>query len=108
MGFAESACADLGICVTEAAINAIIHAHKEQERLQVEIRFERMSDSLRVIVRDHGGGFDIDNVPDPTRPENILKATGRGVHLIRALMDSVDIQRLADGMQVTMIKKRSA
>ena len=105
MGFEESACADLGICVTEAAGNAINHAHHQQPDLFVEIQFEQLPGSLRVVVRDHGAGFDIEKIPDPTLPENLLKPSGRGLHVIRSLMDSVEVKRLSDGMCVAMVKK---
>jgi serine/threonine-protein kinase RsbW len=107
MGFGDDACADVGICVTEAAVNAILHAHHEQPELIVEIRLERFEDALRISIRDHGRGFDPDSLADPTLPENVLKSSGRGVHLIRALMDNVEIRRFADGMQLLMVKKRS-
>jgi serine/threonine-protein kinase RsbW len=107
MGFGDNACADLGICVTEAAGNAITHAHHEQQDLYVEIRFERFPDSLRVVVRDHGPGFDVEQIPDPTLPENLLKPHGRGLHVIRSLMDSVEVKRLPDGMCIAMVKKLS-
>ncbi len=105
MGFDANACADLGICVTEAAGNAIVHAHHEQPDLTVEVRFERLKDALRVSIRDHGPGFDVETVPDPTLPENLLKDNGRGLHLIRSLMDEVDVRRHPDGMQITMTKR---
>jgi serine/threonine-protein kinase RsbW len=104
MGFGESACADLGICITEAVSNAIVHAHHEQADKVVEISFERLAGALRVVIRDYGPGFEIAQVSDPTLPENLLKVRGRGLHLIRALMDHVEIHRLADGMQIVMIK----
>jgi serine/threonine-protein kinase RsbW len=104
IGFGDSACADLGICITEAASNAIVHAHHENSDLTVEITFERLADSLRVIVRDHGAGFEIGDVSDPTLPENLLKVRGRGLHLIRALMDHLEVHRLTDGMQIVMTK----
>jgi serine/threonine-protein kinase RsbW len=104
MGFAQDACSDLGICVTEVAANAISHAHHQQAEIPVEIRFEQFADSLKIVIRDHGPGFDVDKLPDPTLPENLMKETGRGVHLIRALMDHVKILRHPDGMEVVMVK----
>ena len=106
MGFDENALADLGICVTEAVNNAIFHAHKGRSDLPVDIRFEEFRDTLRVYVRDYGNGFDAGHLQDPTRPENLMKATGRGVHLIRALMDEVEIRSLDIGMEVVMTKRR--
>jgi len=105
MGFDDSAVADLGICVTEAATNSIVHAHHERPDLFVEIRFERYSDCLIIGVRDYGQGFNAGWVPDPTLPENLLKSHGRGVHLIHALMDSMEIKRLPDGLQIVMTKR---
>ena len=106
MGFDDSARADLGICVTEAVNNAIVHAHHRRADLTIEIRFERYPDYLRVSVRDYGDGFEVANLADPTEPENLLKVTGRGVHLIRALMDSLEFHSLDVGTEVVMIKRR--
>lgn len=105
MGFDPSARADLGICVTEATANAMKHAHHQRPDLCVEIRLERLPGALRISVRDFGGGFDATTVPDPTLPENLLKESGRGLHLIRSLMDDVEVVRHRDGMQVVMTKK---
>ncbi|MBU1983610.1 ATP-binding protein [bacterium] len=105
MGFDQNARTDFGICVTEAAANAMVHAHHQRPELEVEIRFEKLPDALRISVRDFGDGFDPDRVPDPTLPENLLKESGRGLHLIRSLMDEVHVYRHRDGMQIVMMKK---
>ena len=104
MGFNKNACADIGICATEATTNAIVHAHGQNPAMIVEINIERYPDRILIAVRDHGGGFEINTVPDPTLPENLMKDCGRGLHLIRALMDNVRVLRHADGMQVVMTK----
>ena len=106
MGFSDNARADLAICVTEAVNNAIVHGHKARQDLPVDIRFEIYKDFLRVSVRDYGQGFEAEHLPDPTSPENLLKVNGRGIHLIRALMDDVEIRHLDVGMEVTMIKRK--
>lgn len=108
MGFTEDARADLGICVTEAVNNAIGHAHKYDVSLKIEIEFRCYSESLHVLIRDHGGGFDVEALPDPTAPENLLKDHGRGVLLIRTLMDAVVVHRLADGMLIELVKNLSS
>jgi serine/threonine-protein kinase RsbW len=105
MGFDDGACADLGICATEAATNAIVHAHKENSGLTVEVRLERYPDCMLIAVRDHGPGFEAKTVPDPTLPENLMRVGGRGLHVIHALMDDVQVRALPDGMQVIMTKK---
>jgi len=101
MGFGDSARFDLGICVTEAVNNAIRHGHGQDIAKIVEVRFEGYADGLSIVVRDHGAGFDPDSIPDPTLPENLFKTGGRGVHLIKSLMDTVMIQRFDDGMKIT-------
>lgn len=108
LGFSEDAVADLGICVTEAVGNAIVHAHGERAELAVDVQFDPLPDGLRVVVRDYGSGFDHDSIPDPTLPENLLKARGRGLLLIRSLMDELEIRRQNPGMELTMIKRRRA
>jgi serine/threonine-protein kinase RsbW len=104
MGFDDGARADLGICATEAATNAILHAHRENAGLTVEVRLERYPDRIRIAVRDHGPGFQAETVPDPTLPDNLLRVGGRGLHVIRALMDEVEVRLLPDGVQVIMTK----
>lgn len=105
MGFTDDARADLGICVTEAVNNAIGHAHGYNASLKIEIEFKQYPESLHVCIRDHGPGFDVEALPDPTAPENLLKDHGRGVMLIRALMDAVVVHRLSDGMLIELVKK---
>ncbi|MBV8077326.1 MAG: ATP-binding protein [Planctomycetaceae bacterium] len=56
------------------------------------------------IIRDEGPGFDPSLLPDPTAPANLERASGRGLLLIRALMDEVAFN--AAGNQITMTKRR--
>jgi serine/threonine-protein kinase RsbW len=105
MGFDKDAIADLGICVTEAVMNAILHAHRERPELMVDIMIECYSDKMRVVVRDYGPGFDVESVPDPTEPENVLNLGGRGILLMRAMMDEVHVKSFDDGTEISMVKK---
>ncbi len=105
MGFEQDALADIGICVTELVMNAIVHAHKEQAEIPVHVDLECHPDGLRVRVRDHGPGFDTASVPDPTSPDHLMQDHGRGILIVRAMMDDVVCTRLDDGMQVTFFKK---
>ena len=61
-------------------------------------------DEVVFIVRDDGTGFDPSRLPDPTDPENLMKAGGRGMLLIRTFMDEVHFNE--DGNEITMIKRR--
>lgn len=79
------------ISMTEAANNAIIHGNGSDESKEVEIQYELDSrgKNLTFIIKDEGPGFDYNNLPDPTEPENLEKTSGRGVFLIMQLADVV-------------------
>ena len=86
------------ITLTEAVTNAIIHGNSKDESKYVKVQLLKKSDRLAFSISDEGGGFDYDNLPDPTAPENILKIGGRGVFLMRQLSD--DIVYTNDGRTV--------
>ena len=66
---------------------------------------ESEPDDLIVRVRDQGPGFDPSRLNDPLTPANVLKASGRGIFLIRQFMDDVSVERARQGgMEVRMLK----
>lgn len=77
------------ITLTEAVNNAIIHGNSNDESKTVKIKLQRNDNYLAVSVSDEGGGFDYQDVPDPTAPENLLQVGGRGVFLMRQLSDGI-------------------
>jgi serine/threonine-protein kinase RsbW len=77
------------IAVTESVNNAIIHGNKQDKEKNVDLALEVANDNIRFTIRDEGDGFDYQNLPDPTAPENLLKAGGRGIFLIQNLADEV-------------------
>lgn len=87
--------------LSEALANAILYGNADDPdtRVRVELRVE--AEDIRVRVTDQGGGFDPAAVPDPTLPENISKPVGRGIFLMRALMDEVTFN--ASGNSVTLV-----
>jgi serine/threonine-protein kinase RsbW len=56
------------------------------------------------VIADQGQGFNPDKVPDPLASENLLRGTGRGIFLIRSLMDEVHFRQLHPGTELTLIK----
>lgn len=116
----------------EAILNAIDHGNLEldsslreedggaafyelaRERLTQEpYRYRKITVTSRVspeqlayVIRDEGPGFDPDTLPDPSDPENILRAHGRGLMLIRSFMDDVVLNE--KGNQITLIKYRQS
>ena len=101
----------VGVAVRESVINAIKHGNAHDEDKQVHVTFttsDTEAPSLAIRVRDEGCGFDPSTLPDPLAPENILKASGRGIFLIRSFMDEMTLQRAPEGgMEVVMVKRGS-
>jgi len=77
------------ITLTEAVTNAIIHGNLRDETKYVKVQLKKLANRLAFQISDEGIGFDFDNLPDPTSPENLLKLGGRGVFLMKQLSDDV-------------------
>jgi serine/threonine-protein kinase RsbW len=100
----------MGVAVRESVINAIKHGHKGDPAKVVTVEFVMRPAAspceLTIKIRDHGEGFDPESLPDPLAPENLLKASGRGIFFMRNFMDDVQIQRAeGGGMEVRMVKR---
>jgi serine/threonine-protein kinase RsbW len=104
-GFDADESLNVGLAVREAVINAIVHGNKQNPALKVNIALVAGSHGLEVRIRDHGAGFDPDSRPNPTADPNLLNTSGRGLLLIRAFVDDVDVQHRERGTEVTLIKR---
>jgi len=93
---------DVKLASQEAVINAIKHGNRFQEDLYVIVEIELSGESIIISVQDEGSGYDYNKVPDPTLDENISKGSGRGVFLIRKLMDKVHFN--SSGNRIEMVK----
>ena len=112
VGLDDDALHWVGVAVRESVINAIKHGNRGDERKRVYVEFtalERESPpGMAIRVRDEGPGFNPAEVPDPLHPDNLLKASGRGIFLIRSFMDDVQLQRAPEGgMEIRMTKRRT-
>ena len=113
VGFDEDAVHWVGVAVRECVINAIKHGNKHDASKRVFVEFETVFNNgvneLGIRIRDQGQGFDPDSLANPLDPENLLKASGRGIFLIRNFMDEVQLQRAPQGgMEVRMTKRVQA
>lgn len=77
------------VSLTEAVNNAIYHGNKANPNKSIDIAFKSHPDRVSFSVKDEGPGFNFNDLPDPTNPENIEKPNGRGVFLMRNLADKV-------------------
>ncbi len=117
----------IGVALEEALVNAVIHGNLEitselrgvDDNAFAELVTHRSSSApwcqrqvyclaeisrrnARFVIRDEGPGFDPDSLPDPTKPENLEKASGRGLLLIRTFMDFVEYNQT--GNEITLEK----
>ena len=110
VGFDEDSVHWVGVAVRECVINAIKHGNKNDASKRVFVEFETVfndgANELGIRIRDQGQGFDPEALANPLDPENLLKASGRGIFLIRNFMDEVQLQRAPQGgMEVRMTKR---
>lgn len=106
-GFDEDTASHIAMVAREAAVNGIVHGNKYDTVKHLRATFELTEDMLRIEVSDEGAGLDPGSLPDPSAPENLLRSSGRGIFLMRALMDEVHFRQLTPGTQITMVKHRS-
>jgi len=78
------------IAITEAVNNAIIHGNKNIANKKTDIEYNINSQTITFTVFDEGTGFDFNDLPDPTSPENLEKPQGRGIFLMNHLADEVN------------------
>jgi len=102
-GVLEEIIFDIHVAFEEALRNAMIHGNKLQPDKKVKVEIEITPEEVTISVGDEGEGFDVSRLPDPTVEENLLKESGRGVYLIRYLMDEV---RYENGGRRVVMKKR--
>jgi len=97
---------DIETALRAALANAIIHGNGENscKRVYVECRCY-MDGEVSITVRDEGSGFNSEEVANPTTPENLLLTHGRGIHLMKMLMDEVSFE--GGGSVVRMRKCRT-
>ena len=94
------------IASIEAVTNAIVHGNKINPKKKINISIEKLKSGVKVEVTDQGEGFNPEEVPDPTLPENLLKEGGRGIYIMRSLVDQLKIKPTKKGTKVTLIIKR--
>jgi serine/threonine-protein kinase RsbW len=80
------------IAVTEAVNNAIKHGNGGNSSKNVLLSLTLNEKLLKFVIKDEGSGFDHNELPDPTAPENLEKPGGRGIFLMKHLSDEVEFR----------------
>lgn len=97
------------VALTEALSNAILRGNQDDPRKHVRVRARVDHDQLVVEVADEGLGFDIDACTiDPTTPDRLDSEDGRGLFLMRKLMDSVECLPSHPGTMVRLTLRRAS
>lgn len=105
-GIGEDVAFGVDLAVREAVTNAVVHGNKLDEAKVVEVKLRNTPEAFEISVHDQGPGFNPNDVPDPTKDENLLKTSGRGIFFMRNFMDEVDWSAgPTGGTTVRMIKK---
>lgn len=106
-GFGDEIIFAVDLAIRESVANAVKHGNKFDESKKVELKFDDRPEGFEITVRDYGSGFAVEDIPDPTDPENLLKTNGRDILFMRSFMDEVEWENPADGgLMVKMLKKR--
>ncbi len=87
--------------LTEALANAMLYGNADDPSKRVMVEVTLAEGRLEVKVKDQGQGFDPASIPDPTRPENLTRPCGRGLFLMRELLDEVCFNER--GNEVTLV-----
>lgn len=89
----------------EALVNAVKYGNKMNPSLYVDVSLEVLDDRVIIKVKDQGEGFDFKNPPDPTTDENLEKLSGRGLFLIKGMMDEVEFFDCGRGIKMVKFIK---
>ena len=90
------------VALSEALANAIVCGNGEDPTKLVEVRAECLADQISVHVTDQGCGFDPTSIPEPVNPDDLENACGRGLFLIRNLMDQVRFNTQGNSICMTL------
>jgi serine/threonine-protein kinase RsbW len=93
---------NLRTALAEALANAIMYGSRGDPARIIHVRVELGRDVVRIHVTDEGDGFDPSRLPDPTRPENLEREAGRGLFVLRHLVDHVAFNEKGNGICLTL------
>jgi serine/threonine-protein kinase RsbW len=95
---------NIPLACDEAITNAILHGNKNDPSKKVTVQVYVSHSRFKMRVRDEGEGFDLSKLKDPTEEENLLRSSGRGIYLIKNIMDSVEFK---DGGRTVEMEKKN-
>jgi serine/threonine-protein kinase RsbW len=104
-GFEEDDLHKIAMSVRETMVNAVVHGNRYNAHKRVYVRVSNGPGRLEIKIADQGEGFELEAVPDPLSENNLLRNSGRGIFLMKAFMDEVEVKRGDPvGTEVTLVK----
>lgn len=104
-GYCQEASFAIKLALEEAMTNAVKHGNSQDSSKSITVRYAVDAQRAIIIVRDEGGGFEPDTIPDPTKPDRLVLPSGRGIMLMRAYMDEVRYRD--NGCEVYLMKRNN-
>lgn len=104
-GVPKSTIADFAIAVSEIVNNAISYGSRGDRSNPVTVKIEFGVNEAVISIKDRGPGFDPSILPDPLNKDNLLKQVGRGIFIVKSLMNSVDFNVSDSGTEVILKRK---
>ena len=100
---------EISMAVVEAATNAVVHGNRCQRTKKMRAVFEKRLNEIAISITDEGKGFDPDSVPSPVEGDNLMKESGRGIYIIKQVMDRVEFGSTPEGgTEIRMVKQLEA
>lgn len=90
----------------EAVANAVRHGNRQDPKRLVRIGYTVHNSTVTISVEDEGQGFDPDDIPDPTDPENLLRPSGRGIFYMRQFMNRVEFRTTSNGGTAVLMERQ--
>ena len=106
LGFDDDDRHKISLAVREGVANALYYGNQERPEKLIHLVFEVDAERFVVHILDQGPGFALADVPDPLAQENLMKTSGRGIFLMKAFMDTLEVLRSsAGGAELVMAKR---
>lgn len=88
------------LCVSEAVINSIEHGNQNDTTKFVTIKVYCYLNEIQIAIIDEGAGFNLKKIEDPTNKENVTRESGRGIHIIKTLSNSLEYNKKGNCVQL--------
>ena len=94
------------IAVSELVMNAIVHGNKEQAAKKVRVTVEYDENIMKVKILDEGNGFKFDKESKPKLPEDMMKESGRGLFIVKSLVEEIDCRDTEEGTEFILTVRK--